>query len=238
MSAPQVAPEHRERLRPARPDQQPRDERQQLRRDAPPAPSIVQNQRGPGSTVQPATSSASSVGATRLRRRLSRIFQRPISGSVLRFDAVARRHEREQPEQDLPVAADPAVLPARVREHARRILVDQLDVRDERDARVQSLEQVVRQQRVLRHGVLERGHERVDVVEALAGEDAFAEQILVGVGHGGRVGIDAGVPGVEPREQRAGRAREGDADARLQDAVALGDAADRRVERRRDSADA
>ncbi len=32
----------------------------------------------------------------------------------------ARRHERKQPPQDLPVAADPAVLPARVRQHAGR----------------------------------------------------------------------------------------------------------------------
>ena len=44
----------------------------------------VQNQRGPGSTVHPAISSASSVGATRLRRRLSRIFQRPMTGRVFR----------------------------------------------------------------------------------------------------------------------------------------------------------
>ena len=55
-------------------------------------------------------------------------------------------------------------------------------------------------------------------------------------------GIDAGVARIEPREQRAGRARERDADARLQDAVAFGDAADRGIEGRpvervRDDAD-
>ena len=37
-------------------------------------------------------------------------------------------------------------------------------------------------------------------------------------------------PAVQPREQRPGRARERDADARLQDAVAVGDAADARIE--------
>ena len=99
----------------------------------------------------------------------------------------ARRHEREQPPQDLPVAADPAVLASRVREHARRIVVDDLDVGDERRARVEPFEEVVRQQRVLGHAPLERGRERVDVVEALAGEDAFAEEILVDVGHRRRV---------------------------------------------------
>ena len=76
------------------------------------------------------------------------------------------------------------------------------------------------------------GDERVDVVESLAGEDAFAEHVLVGVGHRRRVRVDAGVARIEPREQRAGGARERDADARLEDAVALGDAADRRIERR------
>ena len=125
------------------------------------------------------------------------------------------------------------MLPPRVRQHARRVVVDQLDVGDERDARVQPFEQVVRQQRVLRDRVLERGDEGVDVVQALAGEDAFAEQVLIGVGDRRRVRVDAGVARIEPREQRAGRARERDADARLQDAVALGDAADPRVERRR-----
>ena len=44
----------------------------------------VQNALRPGRIVQPATMSASSAGATRLRRRLSRIFHRPISGSGLR----------------------------------------------------------------------------------------------------------------------------------------------------------
>ena len=58
----------------------------------------------------------------------------------------------------------------------------------------------------------------------------FAEEVLVGVGDGGGVGIDAGVAGVEAGEERAGGAGHGDADARLQDAVALGHAARARVE--------
>ncbi len=181
--------------------------------------------RRPGRIVQPATASSNSVGATRLRRRLSRIFQRPMSGSVIALQAAARRHERKQPEEDLPVAANPAVLPSRVRQHARRVVVDELDVRHQRDPRVQPLEQIVREQRVLRHRIFERRGERVDVVQALAGEDAFAEQVLIGVGDGGRVRIDASVAGVEAREQRSRRAHVGHADPRLQDAVAFDDAA-------------
>ena len=64
--------------------------------------------------------------------------------------AAPRRHEWKQPPQDLPVAAHPAVLPPRVGQHAGGIVVHDLDVGDERRARVEPLEQVVREQRVLR----------------------------------------------------------------------------------------
>ena len=161
---------------------------------------------------------------------------------AIALEAGAGRHPREQPPQDLPVAAHPAVLPARVGQHVRRVVVDDLDVGDERGPRVNALEQIVREQRVLGHAAFERRHERVDVVEALAGEDALAEQILVDVRHRGRVRIDAGVAGIGAREQRSGGAGHRHADARLQDAVAVGDAPqlridDRPVERMRDDAD-
>ena len=115
--------------------------------------------RRPGCPAGPssrASSSASVAGAIRLRRRLSRIFQRDDERQAIALQARARRHERKQPPQDLPVAAHPAVLAPRVREHARRIVVDDLDVGDERGARVEALEQVVRQQRVLGHAAVER----------------------------------------------------------------------------------
>ena len=179
----------------------------------------------PGKSVQRAARHARYAGATRLRRRLSKILKRLMSGRRLRSKPVRVRHQGQEPAQDLPVAAHPAVLAPRVGEHARRVVVDQLESLDERRARVEALEQVVRQERVLGHAPVERRAERVDVDQPLAGEDALAEQVLVGVRDRGRVGVDAGVARVEPREERAGGALEGDADARLQDAVALGDAA-------------
>jgi hypothetical protein len=45
----------------------------------------------------------------------------------------------------------------------------------------------VREQGVLRHTPFERCDERIDVVEALAGKDAFVEEILVDVRDGGGV---------------------------------------------------
>src|SRR5207249_3909218 len=63
-----------------------------------------------------------------------------------------------------------------------------------------------------------------------AGVDALSEKVLVRVGDGGRVRIDAGVAGVHAGEERAGRAGHRDADPRLEDAIALGDAPLPRVE--------
>ena len=140
------------------------------------------------------------------------------------------RDERKQPPEDLPVAAHPAMLAARVREDARRVVVDDLDVGDESRARVEPLEEVVGQERVLGHAAVERGHEGVHVVEPLAGEDAFGEEVLVRVGDRGGVGVDARVPGVEPREERARGARHRHAHPGLQDRVALRDTAETRVE--------
>ena len=132
----------------------------------------------------------------------------------------------------MPVATHPAVLAPRVGQHARGEVVHQLDVGDERAARVQALEQIVREKRVLRHATLERGGEGVDVVESLTREAPLAEQVLIRVRDRGRVGVDAGVPGIGARERRAGGARERDADPRLEDPVALDDAPQLGVEAR------
>ena len=146
------------------------------------------------------------------------------------LEARARRDERQEPPQDLPVPAHPAVLPARVREDVAGVVVDDLDVRDERRPRVKAFEEVVRQERVLGNTAVERRLERVDVVEALPREDSLAEQVLVRVRDRGRVRVDARVPGEHAREARGGRARRRDRDARLEDAVARDDAAGHGVE--------
>jgi hypothetical protein len=101
--------------------------------------------------------------------------------------------DREQPARDLPVAARPAVLAHRISHVACRVVVQKFHVRHERGPRVESLEQVVTEQRVLRHAVGERSGEGVHVVQALARERAFAEQVLINVGRGGRVRVNAGV---------------------------------------------
>ena len=80
---------------------------------------------------------------------------------------------------------------------------------------------------------VERRLEGVDVVDALAGVGAFAEQVLVDVGDGRGVGIDAAGPENDALEERAlAPDRQRRRDARLQDAVAVDDAPLRGVEAR------
>ena len=85
--------------------------------------------------------------------------------------------------------------------------LDDLDVGGETGAGEDALEQIVAEQRRVRHPAGERRLEGVDVVDALAGIGAFAEQILIDVGNGRGVGIDAAHAGKDALEQRtfAGR---------------------------------
>ena len=80
----------------------------------------------------------------------------------------------EDPRQQLPVAARPAVAARRGDFGVRRIFLEQLDVAHEAAARVAAFEQVVREDRVRRHAAVQRALERVDLVHALAGERARA----------------------------------------------------------------
>ena len=127
-------------------------------------------------------------------------------------------------------------------EDTRRVVVDHLEVGDEGRASVDTLEEVVRQQRILGHTAVEGRDEGVHVVETLAGVDAFVEEILVHVGDGGGVRVDARVAGVGAGKQRSRRAGHRHAHPRLQDAVALRYAAEppvdvRTIQWMRDDAD-
>ena len=109
-------------------------------------------------------------------------------------------HDGKEPEEDLPVAPHPPMLSPGVGEHARRIVVHHFDVRHQRGAGVETLEQVVREQGVFGHPPVQRGHKRVHVVEAFARKQSFTEEVLVGIRHGGGIGVDPGVARVHPGE--------------------------------------
>ena len=122
-------------------------------------------------------------------------------------------------------------------------LLDDFDVGGEAGAGEDAFEQIVAEQRRFLNPPGQRGFERIDVVDPLAGVRAFAEQVLIDVGHRRCVRIDAAMARIDALEQRALVARrQRRRDARLQDAVPLDDAADlgieaRPVERMRELAD-
>ena len=143
------------------------------------------------------------------------------------------RGSPDDPGEQLPISARPPVLPGNGNLVVRRELLEQLDVRDESGPGEDPLDEIVAQERVLRHAAGQGRGERVHVIDPFAGIRAFAEEILVHVGDRGGIWIDPGRPGEDPLEERqvAIRGHRG-RDPRLKHAVSVHDAAHARVERR------
>jgi hypothetical protein len=100
------------------------------------------------------------------------------------------------------------VLPPREREIPRRIVVEELQISDERSPAVSALDQVMAQQGVLWKPSVRGSLEGIDVVDAFAREASLAPQILIDVGHRNGVGIDARMTRMNRSEPRAVRAGE------------------------------
>ena len=159
-------------------------------------------------------------GATQVVQHLPLTDQRQKSIAALR-----RIVATEQPGQQLPVAARPAMIARCGDVVARRKFFDDFDIGDESGACECSFEQIVTEQRPLRYAIRQRRLERIDVVDALAGIRAFAEQILIDVGDGGVVRIDARHAGEDALEDRAfATDRQRRCHSRLQYGVAFDDA--------------
>ena len=101
------------------------------------------------------------------------------------------------------------------------VVVDDLDVGDEAGADVSALDEIVREQGVAGEAAVEHLVQDADVVDALAGEDAFAEEVLIDVRDGAGVDVEAGLAGVERSEAGARGGAYADADAGLEDAVSV-----------------
>jgi hypothetical protein len=124
----------------------------------------------------------------------------------------------------------------------RRVVVDDFNIGREAGTRVCAFDEVVREQGVAWEAAVEHRVEGRDFVDALAGEDALAVEVLVDVGDGACVDIEACFAGEEGGQARARGGLHADADPRLQDAVAMRDDAtlgvdDGAVERMRHGAD-
>src|SRR5262249_4313778 len=130
------------------------------------------------------------------------------------------RHTGKEPEDDLPVATYPSVLASGKRADVRRIVIDNFDVRYKAGARVRAFDHVVAQDRIAGEAMLQHLLKHADLVDSLAGEAAFAEQILIDVGNRACVDVEAGIRRENRRKARAVRRMNADIYAWLQDAVA------------------
>jgi hypothetical protein len=74
---------------------------------------------------------------------------------------------------------------------AGRELLDDFYIRNEAGAREDSFEKIVAEKRVLGYTACKRGFEGIHVVDALAGIRAFPHEILVHIGNGRGIRIDA-----------------------------------------------
>ena len=132
--------------------------------------------------------------------------------------------ETEDPGQELPIAARPAVMTRRADIVSRREFLDDFDIRGEPGARERSLEQVVAQQRRVGRAARESRLEGVDIVDAFAGVGALAEHVLIDVGNRRGIGVDSAGARKNSLKQRAFAARgKRWRHPRLQDGVSLND---------------
>ncbi|MCY1500932.1 hypothetical protein D9M68_349900 [compost metagenome] len=129
--------------------------------------------------------------------------------------------EIEDVGQQLPVATRPAMLARHLDLVAGREVLDELDVGDQRATHIGTFEQIVAENGIFLDPALQRRLEGVDMVEALAGEAAFAGDVLVDVGNGEDIGVDAAVGREDTLEGGSFAARcQRRRHARLQQAVA------------------
>ena len=169
----------------------------------------------------------------RRRQRAAQIVEHLPEADRRHVVAARSLAQAQQPRQQLPVATRPAMLPGRGNVVAGGKLLDHLDVGRQSGARKHAFEQIVAEDGIFRHASVERRLEGIDVVDALAGIRALAEEILVDVRDRRRIGIDAAVAGEDALEERALRTHgQRGGHARLQNAVALHDPSLRRVEAR------
>src|SRR3990172_519032 len=133
------------------------------------------------------------------------------------------RHGAPQPRQELPVAADPAVLAPHELEVLPGKAFVEHDVGRQRRATVDAFEEIVAGKGVLRRAALEAAPKGLDVIHALADVDAGPKQVLIDVRDGAAVDIDGGVAGEPSREPGPAAAFRRNLDAWLYDRVSGAD---------------
>ena len=166
-----------------------------------------ENERRPIRRLAKRQEPAEQQGEQRRRRRQRAaqiVEQLPAPGERYR-GAAARRFgpASEDPWQQLPVAAHPAMLARRGDVVARGKFLDHLDVGGQTGAGENAFKQIVAENRVDRNAPIERRVEGIDVVDAFADIGALVVKVLIDVGDDDGIGIEPRGSGEHALEQRA-----------------------------------
>ena len=102
---------------------------------------------------------------------------------------------------------------------AFRYLFEHKNVAEQRGSREATFDQIVAEHAFGLQSACQRALEGVHVVDALADEGPFVEEVLVYIGHGARIRVDTCIRTVKPRIGRTCLRWQRDAHARLHDAV-------------------
>ena len=112
---------------------------------------------------------------------------------------------------------------AHVRAVARWVFLVQLHIAQQPGPRVAPFQKIVAEDPVVGETPVQCPLECINIIDALADEGAFTEQVLVNIGHGTRIRIDAGLTCAHARIPRPVRAGQAHRHPRLKDAVPLND---------------
>src|SRR5208283_6008580 len=113
--------------------------------------------------------------------------------------------------------------PVHVRAVARRIFLVQLYIAQQSRPYVASFHKVMAQDPVLGKAPVECPLERIDIIYPLTNERAFVKEILINVGDGARIRVDARLTPEQVRVPRRVRALQTHGDEWLKDAVPFRD---------------
>src|SRR5579863_4797879 len=124
-----------------------------------------------------------------------------------------------KPFHNLPIAPQPAMLPAAISAVVRRVVLNYGDVGCQSDSCVGAFNQIVAQQRIPRKSSIEDAEHRVDFVNPFTRERTFSVEVLIHVGDGSCIRIEPGFSGKYGGQPGASRALNAYVDPRLQNSV-------------------
>ncbi len=129
----------------------------------------------------------------------------------------------KDPAGNLPIPANPAMPAIHVLAVTRRVFLVQLHIAQQTRACVTPFHKIVAEDPVLGKSSVEHPLERIHVIDPLADEGAFTEHVLVNIGDGACVRVDARLAPAQSRVPRPVRAGQAHGHTWLQDAVPLRD---------------